>query len=625
MESSGGTGEERGGSDGSDGGLVDRERFYASQLSSGGASLQRNTSSASPSLQASLAASSASGAAETLLDETRRRLFNAVEALSAEKEEKGRVRAELVKANVRRAELADENAEIREKLEGFRGAVSSSDIRDLRDQLENAQSRASDRAAADFETRALLKAADSRCLEVERKWREERAAVLAELGDLRDWNREARGTVEALEERCRVHEEGERGREGEREEMRAVREEMRGMREEMRRREEEERRGRKERREREELRGREREGEEGGGRTKEAEEAKIGGGAAENSLAETVEASPSPSPSPPPSPPRTSALPLSPASSESSLEEASPSHGFRGPGAALDILTASASDSASDDDVKSIEWAASTVSPAAPRAASRTEASERVLRMAESGRRVQIESPRPATGTVRRPAAGTGRKPGGGEGGSERGGGGGGAAEPAAPAAVKKKKKKAVAAPAPAPVLALALPPKSPPVPPRPRRKEVRAKTEEGGGLDFGEDLERLAMETVVPAASGAREKKKLQQQQQQQRQRQQQQRQQQQRQQQKHSRVRSASGSLGGDLAGAAALASSRPAAPPAPSLAFGSRRAALPVVTDLPVPSGEYGHLVVTSELQRKYKRESTPERKSKGSVRRKKAPKK
>jgi hypothetical protein len=338
-------------------------------------------------------------------------------------------------------------------------------MRGLRSQLERLRAEGDRRAEAEEEVRKMLKESEARCHEMERTWIEEQKGVGEELGKLREWNEQVKRNVDELERRCATYKR-------ENEEMKAERAQMKARVEDM---------------EKAVVRGGVEMGESLVGEVRE-----MRGGEQEEEEEEEAE------------------LVLVADYKEPALAPANDS-----------------SDSDSDDDVKSIEWVASTVSASA----SLTPKSAAVLKQIGSMPKVQIESPRPATGVLQKASPkrkSPGRK---GSPGKKKGAeGGAGAATPL-----------------------------SPPIPPRPRRKE-------GGAA-----LDKLAPPEPPrprPSKTGAVKMGVV------------------------VNKIKTAAGGGGGG-------GQEEKAAAPTPFVVAGE------------VPS----HLVVTSELQDKYKRENTPERKGGG----------
>ena len=196
------------------------------------------------------------------------------------------------------------------------------------------------------------------------------------------------------------------------------------------------------------------------------------------------------------------------------------------PDAADDGDESSESSSASDDDVKSIEWVASTVSTT-PRSNARSKPSQ-VMKLITERPRTQIESPKPRRQIIQ--VASPKRK--------------NVTCSPKKNKSPNRMSPSRNGPPGPAELL-----PASPPIPPKPKRINKEAK----------EVKENLAVPS--PPKKG---------------------------------------------------LTEEMPSPTPLPFVLVAKKTDAVPAVTTSEVET--YGHLIVTSELQAKYSREQTPERKKK-----------
>jgi len=123
--------------------------------------------------------------------------------------------AKLIAERVARSEEKERREEVEGVLEGVlrkrESVVSVEELEAVKREVEALKEERERRGGVEREVRAMLEDSERRCGEMERKWVAEHESVEEELGKLRVWNETVRGNVEVLERRCEEFK-GENGR-----------------------------------------------------------------------------------------------------------------------------------------------------------------------------------------------------------------------------------------------------------------------------------------------------------------------------------------------------------------------------------------------------------------------------
>lgn len=147
------------------------------------------------SLHKSLDDANLEGENNAKYDEMERELFNAVEALESQKAESSRVKNELVRVMVERDELVEAlSSKPNEK-----PPVSVEVLRKLKEDVGEMVREAEKREKVEEDLRVLVKHSEERCEDMERKWLEEQRVVEEELKRMGRWKFEAEKGLEELE------------------------------------------------------------------------------------------------------------------------------------------------------------------------------------------------------------------------------------------------------------------------------------------------------------------------------------------------------------------------------------------------------------------------------------------
>ncbi|GMH86743.1 hypothetical protein TrVE_jg11925 [Triparma verrucosa] len=153
------------------------------------------------SLHRSLDDATLEGEQNAKYDEMERELFNAVEALESQKSESLRVKNELVKMTVERDELIEA---LRSKpraasTQRQQPPVSVEELKKLKEDVKEMVEEATKREKVEQDLRILVQHSEERCEAMERKWLEEQRIVEAELKRMSSWKAEAEKGLDALE------------------------------------------------------------------------------------------------------------------------------------------------------------------------------------------------------------------------------------------------------------------------------------------------------------------------------------------------------------------------------------------------------------------------------------------
>ncbi len=129
---------------------------------------------------------SSDGALDARVEVLEREVFNLSEALAGERDEVERVKKSLIEVSLERDRAVEEK-------DGM------GDMGELRGEVEGLRRDLEQRRALETQVRELLRKSEARCKEMEDEWIKEQDAVEMELQRLRDWKVEAEGQVGELE------------------------------------------------------------------------------------------------------------------------------------------------------------------------------------------------------------------------------------------------------------------------------------------------------------------------------------------------------------------------------------------------------------------------------------------